>query len=61
MWANTRPKLLQAFPSLEPPPRGCIVEEVEGGGEEDPAWVVIFMDDAVSVEVQWEAGGGRCL
>ena len=32
-----------------------------GGGEEDPAWVVFFMNDAVTAEVQWEAGGGRCL
>ena len=47
--------------AVEPLPRGCIVAEAEGGGEEDPAWVVFFMDDAVSVEVQWEAGGGRCL
>ena len=46
----------------EPLPEGCTVEEVEGGGAADTAWVVFFMDDAVSVEVQWEPdGGGRCL
>ena len=45
----------------EPLPEGCTVKEVEGGGAEDTAWVVLFMDDAVSVEVQWEPGGGRCL
>ena len=47
--------------AVEPLPRGSIVEEVEGEGEKDPAWVVFFMHDAVSVEVQWEAGGGGCL
>ena len=47
--------------AVEPLPRGCIVEEVEGGGEEDPAWVGFFMGYAVSVDVQWEADEGRCL
>ena len=42
-------------------PRGCTVEEVERGGEEAPAWVGFFMNDAVSVEVRWEAHGGRFL
>ena len=45
--------------AVEPLPRGCIVAEAEGGEEEDPVWVVLFMDAAGSVEVQWEAGGGR--
>ena len=43
--------------AVEPLPRGCIVEEVEGGGEEDPACLVFFTNDAVSVEMQWEADG----
>ena len=47
--------------AVEPLPRGCMVEEVEGEGEEDPAWVVFSMDDAVSVKVKWEAGEGGCL
>ena len=41
----------------EPLPEGCTGKEVEGGGADDTAWVVFFMDDAVSVEVQWEPGG----
>ena len=45
----------------EPLPECCTVKEVEGGGAEDPACVVFFMDDAVSVEVHWEPDGGRCL
>ena len=44
--------------ALEPLPWSCIVEEVEGGGQEDPAWVDFFIDGAGSVEVQWEADGG---
>ena len=38
----------------EPLPEGCTVAEVEGGGAADTAWVIFFMDDALSVEVQWE-------
>ena len=45
----------------EPLPEGCTVEEAERGGAEDPARVVFFVDDAVSVEVQWKPDGGRCL
>ena len=41
-------------------PQDCTVKTVEGAGE-DTAWVTFFMDDAVSVEVEWEAAGGRCL
>ena len=47
--------------AVEPLPQVSIVETVRGGGEEDPAWGGFFMDDAVSVEVQWEADKGRCL
>ena len=42
-------------------PDNCTVKTVEGGGAEDIAWVVFVMDDAVSVEVQWESDGGRCV
>ena len=34
---------------------------MEGGGAEGTAWVVFFMDDAVSLEVHWEPDGGRCI
>ena len=47
--------------AVEPLPQGRIAEEVEGGGREDPASVIFFMDDEVPVEVQWAAEGGRCL
>ena len=50
-------------------PVGCEVPVADGGGSEDKAWV-IFVDDAISVEVQWlrmDSGaselssfGGRC-
>ena len=30
----------------KPLPEGCTVEEAEGGGAEDTAWVVFFMDGA---------------
>jgi len=33
-------------------PVGCEVPPAEGGGPEDAAWVIFFMDDAISVEVQ---------
>ena len=36
----------------EPLPEGCTVNKVEGGGADDTAWVVFFMDDAVSLDVQ---------
>ena len=39
-------------------PAECVVRVAEGGGAYDPAFVVFFMDDAISVEVQWEEGGG---
>ncbi|CAM9869003.1 unnamed protein product, partial [Pylaiella littoralis] len=42
-------------------PEQCRVQEVEGGGVEDPAWTRFFVDDAISMEVQHEAEGGRCL
>ena len=45
----------------QPLPESCTVKEVEWRGADDTAWVVLFMDDAVSVEVQWESDGGRCL
>ena len=47
--------------AVEPAPQGCIVEKVDEGGETYSARVGFFMDDAVSVEVQWEAEVGRCL
>ena len=42
-------------------PAACIVRPAEGGGAYDPAFVVFFMDDAISVEVQKEDGWERCL
>ena len=37
-------------------PAECVVRPAEGGGADDPAFVVVFMDDAISVEVPWEKG-----
>lgn len=31
-----------------------------GGGERDPAWVVSFVDDTISVDVLWNEDGARC-
>ena len=45
---------------MEPLPPGCRVPRVRGGGEGDPAWVIFFVDDAISVEVQWRDDGARC-
>ena len=42
-------------------PESCTVKAVEGAGAEDSTWVVFFVNDAVSVEVQWEPDGGRCI
>ena len=28
--------------------------------QERPAWVTFFVDDAISVEVQWKEDGARC-
>ena len=42
-------------------PVECIVRPAKGGGAGDPAFVVFFMDDAISVEVQWDLEGARCL
>ena len=36
---------------VEALPSGCRVPKVRGGCERDPAWVVFFVDDAISVEV----------
>ena len=33
---------------------------MRGGGERDPAWVIFFVDDAISVDVQWRDDGSRC-
>ena len=45
---------------VEPLPPGCRVPQVRGGGESDPAWVIFFVDDAISVEIQWREDGARC-
>ena len=42
-------------------PAEFIVRPAEEGGAYDPAFVVFFMDDAISVEVQWADWGERCL
>ena len=36
-------------------------ESIVGGGPHDTAWIRFFVDDALSLEVQHEEGGGRCL
>ena len=45
----------------EPLPVGFEIKPAAGGGPKDTAWVAFFMDDAISVEVQWEKTGDRCL
>ena len=42
-------------------PAECVVRTAEGGDADDPAFVAFFMDDAISVEVQWDVEGARCL
>ena len=42
-------------------PAECAVRPAEGGGADDPAFVAFFMDDAISVEAQWDPEGARCL
>ena len=39
----------------------CRVKEAEGGGATDTAWIRLFVDDALSLEVKHEEDGGRCL
>ena len=46
--------------AVEPLPPGCRVPTVQGRGKIDPAWVVFFVDDAISVDVQWKEDGARC-
>ena len=46
---------------VKPLPESCMAKAVEGRGIENAAWVVFCIDDAVSVEVQWEPHWGRCL
>ena len=45
---------------VEPLPPRCRVPKVWGGGKRDPVWVIFFVDDAISVEVQWRDDGARC-
>ena len=45
---------------VEPLPPECRVPKVRCGGERDPAWVIFFVDDAISVEVQWRGDSARC-
>ena len=45
----------------EPLPEGCTLKEVKKRGAGDTAWVVLVIDDAVSVVVQWEPDQGICL
>ena len=45
---------------VEPLPPGCRVPRVRGVGERDPACVIFFVDDAISVEIQWRDDGTRC-
>lgn len=34
--------------------------KVQGGGERDPTWAVIFVEDSISVEVERKEGYARC-
>lgn len=40
-------------------PPGCRVPSVQGGGERNPARVILFVDDVLSVENQWREAGAR--
>lgn len=44
-------------------PELCQVPRVQvgGGGGGNPAWVTLFMEDVILLDVEWEAGGGRCI
>lgn len=42
-------------------PVGYDVPPADGGGREDTAYVIFFVDDVISVEVQWFEDGRRCL
>ena len=42
---------------IVPIPPQCKVQPAVGGGENDPAFVRFVVDDAISVEVQWEDKG----
>ena len=44
---------------VEPLSPGCRFLKVRGGGERDSAWVLFFVDDAISIEVQWRDDGAR--
>ena len=55
MWVSPGP----TGKAAEPFPPGCRVPKVPGGRERDPACVEIFVDDAISVEVQWKENGAR--
>ena len=46
---------------IVPIPPQCEVRPAVGGGKDDPAFVRFFVDDAISLEVQWEDKGERCL
>ena len=46
--------------AVEPLSPESRVPKVQGGGERGPAWVIFFVDDAISVEVQWRKDGARC-
>ena len=37
--------------AVETLPPGCRVPKVRGGGERDPAWVILSVDDAISLKV----------
>lgn len=42
-------------------PAQCTVRDVDGGGAKDTARTRHSVDDAVSMELQPEAGGGGCM
>ena len=44
---------------VEPLSPGCRFLKVRSGGERDSAWVIFFVDDAISIEVQWRDDGAR--
>lgn len=41
-------------------PPVCRVPKVQDGGERNSAWLIYFVDDVISVEIQWKEGGARC-
>lgn len=36
------------------------IPRVQGGGKINPGWIIFFVDNPISVKVQWEKDDARC-